>query len=367
MSTHTVEVVNVEEVMVHPNADRLDIVRIKGWTCVTGKAQFQVGDRVIYIPVDSVLTPEIEAKLFPPESKIRLQNRRVRTIKIRGAVSQGIVAAPEALGINGELPGTNVAGQLGITKYEPKEDNSGVQGQLGKVRRKHQVNPHFFKYTDIENIKNYPAIFENGEPVIVTEKVHGTNFRAGWVKTAPTTLWKKMKKLVGLLPKYEFVYGSRNIQLQDKAFYSGYYDENVYGKIVKQYGLKERLGQGEVIYGEIYGAGIQKNYTYGCIPGEHKFAAFDIMVDNFWMPHSVLEQNCVLRGIPTVPVLYRGPFVYELMKQMAQGGSVLSTDQKVREGIVIRPWREQTLYMGRKVLKMINDTYLLDDTNTDFH
>jgi RNA ligase (TIGR02306 family) len=180
------------------------------------------------------------------------------------------------------------------------------------------------------------------------------------------TLWKKIKKFFGRLPTHEFCFGSRNVQLQGKLSYKGFYDQNVYGKIAKQYGLEKILKPGEALYGEIVGDGIQKGYTYGCGPGEHKFVAYDVMVDGRWLNSDEFMNWCLARGIEKVPLLHFGPYDKAIMDQLRQGDSVYAPSQKVREGIVIKPIQEAMAYCGRKVLKYINDEYLLKD-QTDFH
>ncbi len=365
MSSLIVEVCEISDVSKHPNADRLDIVTVKGWQCVTGNGEYRKGDKCIYIPIDSELDPEAEAKLFSPDSKIKLSNHRIKTIKIRGAISQGMVVRPEVFGLGRVAVGSNVAELIGVKKYEPPQ-KLGAKSNRNPVSLK-QVNPNFHKYTDIENYKNFPNVFEAGEIVTVTEKIHGTNFRCGWVKTSPNTWWKKLKKFFGVLPEWEFVYGSRNVQLQDRLNPTTYYDQNVYGKIVKQYDLRKKLLNGEVIYGEIYGDGIQKNYSYGCKAGEHKAAFFDLMRYDCYVSTAEFQAYIKHSSLPSVPILFTGPYDVEYIKNLSKGNSVLCPAQKIREGVVVKPLNESTCYMGRKVLKLINDDYLLKAETTELH
>ena len=90
MNDFRVEVVEVDEVLEHPNADRLEIAKVKGWQCVVGKDSFAAGDKGIYIPIESILPEELEAKIFGT-SKVKLSKHRVKTIRLRGAVSQGLL------------------------------------------------------------------------------------------------------------------------------------------------------------------------------------------------------------------------------------------------------------------------------------
>lgn len=363
MSTLKVEVVEVEEVLDHPNADRLEIVKVKGWYCVVGKEQYNVGDLAVYFPIDSIIPQELEEKIFGPDSKIRLSKSRVRTIKIRQAISQGLLVSFDTLGLKPEAKGSDLTSKLGVTKFEPTTPVT----MRGKQTSRKETNPYFFKYTDIENYKNYPNRFVEGEEVVVTCKIHGSSERAGWVPCVADTWWKKVKQFFGLLPEWDFVYGSRNVQLHNK------FRDNIYAEIVDKYNLKEKLKYGECLYGEVYGDGIQKGYTYGCGPNERKFVAYDLKRgissdgQTGYVDSDELFKWCEENDVPHVPVLYRGPFNYEKAKALTEGDSVLCPEQKVREGVVIKPEHETYDHMGRKVLKLISDEYLLNKENTDFH
>jgi hypothetical protein len=128
---------------------------------------------------------------------------------------------------------------------------------------------------------------------------------------------------------------------------------------------------GFVIYGEIYGAGIQGGYSYGMDPGEHRLAIFDVLVTNDRGDQSFLDWAGVEHFgssllLPLVPVLYKGSYKPEIIDQWVQGESVVSPKQKVREGCVIKPQVEQQCWMGRKFLRAINPEYLLK-VETEWH
>lgn len=367
MSELKVQVVSIDEILEHPNAERLELARIAGWNCVVRKGEYKAGDKVVYIPIDSVLPGELEGRLFPPDSKVRLEKSRIRTIKLRGAISQGLVITLDEAQLAPDTPvGTDVAEKLGITKYEPPM--SGPSGESRGNKRagaRTGVNSNFHKYTDIENFKHYPNLFEPGELVYVSEKLHGASARYGWFPTEANTFWKKVRKFFGLLPKYEFCLGSRNVQLQDRK-YDGFYATNLWGKIAEQEKLHEKLAYGEAIYGEIVGDGVQAHYTYGCGKGEHRFYAYDAQVNGQWLDYYEFGSFCDRKGISRVPTLYVGPYDAEFVSSLRDGTSVIG-GQPVREGVVIKPLVEKTCMIGRKVLKYISDTYLLKPDMTDFH
>ena len=386
MSTFAVKVERIRKVEPHPNADRLDLVQINDWWCVVQKGSFKENDLCVYFPVDSILSRQVEEAIFGPDSKVKLTKSRVRTIKLRGAISQGLAVGIEVLrGVRGNwgdgyqefYEHDDLTAILGIVKYEPPS-NEIPMAMRGSQTSK--TNPYFKKYTDLDNAKFHPGVFEPAEAVIITEKIHGTNFRAGYVPAVANTFWKKVLQFFHLLPKYEFVYGSRNVQLQDRrdggsTWIQKHTDvtENVYLEAVVKYRLRELLKPGEVLYGEVYGAGIQKDYTYGCEADERKFVAFDMAVldeegNTKYLSSLHFMSVCKSRGIPTVPVLFTGGFDFEFVRSLTKGASVLAPSQKVREGVVIKPLVEKTHpLIGRKALKMINDDYLLNRDNTDFH
>ena len=376
MSTHRVEVVSIEAIIPHPNADRLELVQVKGWQCVTGKGNFKIGDRAVYLPVDSVLSAELETELFPPDSKIKLHKSRIRSIKIRGTISQGMVI-PAAEILPADLAvevGDDVADFLGVTKYEPPEAEFQAGPSNPKKGGKSQTNPNFSKYTDIENVKNFPRAFAEGEMVYMSEKMHGTSARYGYVPrfygdTASGALRRLWDRFVGIFrggdALYDYVFGSRNVQLQDGRK-GPFYKENVYAKIGEQFRFEDILEAGECVYGEIVGSGIQKNYAYGCAESEHKFFAYDVMVDGRWLNHREFAQFCDSRNIPRVPELYVGPYSKAVELQHRDGDSTVG-GQKIREGVVIKPVVEDNILGGgRLVLKSISDAYYLED-NSDFH
>lgn len=372
MSTLKVEVIKIDSIEVHPNADRLELANIAGWQCVVQKGKFIPDQPVVYIPIDSILPNDLESHLFPPESKVKLTKSRIRTIKLRGAVSQGMVLSIGELREGGFLDdsvkiGDDLAENLGITKYEPPEIST-PQYKTNAVKPKRYKNPNFKEYTKIENFKWYPDLFKEGEEVVIQEKIHGSSFRAGYVEFHADTWWKKVKKFLKLAPEYEFVYGSHKVQLQNKPVYNGFYSENIYLGTVEKYELEKKLNYGEVIYGEIYGPKIQKDYHYGCQEGEYKLVLFDVQRHGKYINHAEFVDFCHEVDLPYVPVEYVGPYTNakEIKEKWVDGKSTLCPEQEVREGVVIKPLMEQHCYMGRKILKYKSDEFLMsaeDDTH----
>ena len=372
MSTFNVSIEEIRAIDPHPNADRLSLASILGWQVCVKKDEFKVGDLVVYFPIDSILPADVEGCIFGENSKVKLTKGRIKTIKLRGAISQGMATPPKLVGLSSIKLGQDVTKKLGVTKYEPAAPSYQSGPKLSRMRDKPKENPFFRKYGGLENYKNYPDLFEEGELVSITEKVHGTHFRAGYVPYVANTLWRKIKKFLKLsTPTHEFVFGSNTVQLQYQGEgHKTFYDNNVYAMMVNKYNLKEKLKPGEVVHGEIYGEGIQKGYNYGKKGTDFGLVLFDLRLQSSdsseFIPVENFREFCLERNLDCVPELYRGPFNREQAKVLTVGDSIFCSEQKVREGVVIRPVVEGKSYIGRKVLKIISDDYLLGD-QTDFH
>ncbi len=373
MSTLKAELVTIKTIVPHANADRLEIATVFDYQVVVRKDEFKSGELVLYVPIDSVLPTKFEEFLFPPESKIKLSKSRVKAIRIRGFISQGmVIPIQDVHSFLGNMPhfyygeGDDYTAALGITKFEPKENRHTNFNVQGKSKPFH--NSNFHKYTEIENGNRFSKVFVEGEEVVCTEKCHGSNFRAGYVPVEINSFWKKIKKFLHLLPPYEFVYGSHNVQMQDKKNPALFYDSNIYKEMVDKYRLKEDLHSGVVIYGEIYGDGVQKGYTYGCLKGEHKLVVFDIMMDEKYLDNVGFQFYAKLCSFPLVPVIEKCVFSVEKMKELSQGMSILWPDN-IREGIVVKPLVERhNGWTGRTILKYINPEYLMNiDETTENH
>lgn len=354
-----------------PNSNNLAIATVFDFNVVVRRHQYKINDSVIYIPIDSVLPNKLEEKIFGTESKIKLNKGRVKQIRIRKFPSQGMLVDPSDTELADLEEGQNVAELLGVTKYEPEvSTHEANQPRTKKERNRSWENPYMHEYGGLLNAKWYPDLFEEGQEVVYQEKIHGTNARAGLLPYTPKTLWQKLLKFLKLAPDFQFTYGSNKVQLQAKS-YTGYYEDNVYAEACKKYGIQNKLKPHETVYFEIYGDGVQKDYSYGCKKGEHRIVVFDVKVlaedckSTQWLTTSELAKWCQDRGLPMVPVVYQGPHSKEAAKKATEGPSLLG-GQPIREGIVIKDPKETTSFIGKKYLKLLSDAYL-DLDGTDFH
>jgi RNA ligase (TIGR02306 family) len=369
MSTFKVFLTKIKEVLPHPNAKRLEIAKVYDWEVIIGKDQYKVGDIVLYVPVGSVLSEQLETILFPPDSKVRLTKRRIRAIKLRGVVSQGFLINPIHLGVTDNLESLleqDFAKDLGIEKYtEPVKSTP-------KLMQAHQIkniykNPEFKQYTDVEHGKYYDRqVMTTGEEVIVTQKLHGTSARYGWFIRPQRTWLDKVRAFFKILPEWEFCWGSRRCQINSKPekSHDGFKSEaqgvdfgDVYTKIKKQEKLEKLLPKGYAVYGEIVGWGIQKGYLYNCGLNQHKFYVYDVMKDGKWLDYDEAVKFCEEIGLTHVQLMYRGPFVIDNIKPFLEKNPI---SNEINEGVCVKPVVDRhSPLMGRVVLKYINPEYLL--------
>ncbi len=382
MSELHVEVCKVDNVQKHPNADRLSIVTVKGWNCITALDQFKQDQIVVYIPPDSIIPASLidDYHLYSEQeqedgTKVKKTyfkttyedgSARVSNQRLRGLLSQGLLLNLTDDEIKKWPIGTDVAEAFGITKWEPK---AASYNETIQAISKKKLNPLFDKYTDIENIKNFNVVFEEGDEVVITEKVHGTNSRYGKLKIyngKNVSFFKKIYNWVMMKmgKTHEYVYGSHNVQLGCFSDYDNFYGDNVYAKISKKYKFNEIIPDDYILYGEIYGKGIQ-DLEYGL--DDIQFLAFDVKYNNEYLDYDKFVEFCTERSIPMVPLLYKGKFNNDLIDKYTNGNSTICKNQ-IREGCVVKSAKEaNNIYVGRKVLKSISEKYLLRKNATEYH
>jgi hypothetical protein len=251
---------------------------------------------------------------------------------------------------------------LGIFKYEPP----AVQIQLSNGRKlKYHQNPNFGIYYKFPNLKNVKGMFNEKDEVEITRKLHGTNARYGIVKKKKISIWDKVKRFFGNeWVEYEYVYGSHNVEKGSDS--QGFYDTDVWRTVADKYKIREKLWdlfkqwkyyyeieEGIVIYGEIYGAGIQKNYDYGL--QDIEYAGFDVTINGEYcsLPKSIDIHYNIL-NLPYVPILHAGEWSQEIQDSLVFNNFI--GDTKVpHEGIVIKNIDGNR----HKVAKVINPDYLI--------
>lgn len=342
----TVPITEIKELRAHPDADRLELATVLGWQLVVGKGLYSEGQRIIYVPPDSVMPEKLSDELDITKF---LSNGRVRQAKLRGEPSFGATVPldiAERYGVDPNLPlGTNVATELGITKYEPP-----VRPQAGDAVAE---NALFQRYTSISNIRNFPDVITDQEEVILTEKIHGTNCRVGIIEG-------------------DFVAGSHGLQRKEpeniEDFKTNLYWFPLSLKEVRNMLIHINEGGAKqvILYGETFGK-VQKKYNYG-IPNGIGFRAFDLFVDGRYLDYKDFYNYCERFNVPTVPLIGAGFYSYQAVvdKVESYASSTLDESHPI-EGAVIKPMVERhDPKIGRVVLKYISNAYLFGKGGSDY-
>ncbi|MGQ4334030.1 RNA ligase (ATP) [Streptomyces hayashii] len=348
----TAEVLTVHE---HPNADALELAQVGLYRAVVAKGAYRTGEAALYIPEQSVLPAALVEELGLTGRLAGSASDRVKAVRLRGELSQGIVCRPEALAdvdlVRAAAEGVDFAERLGIVKWVPPIPPT-MNGDV-------EAAPDLLPWVDIENIQRYPGIFEAGEPVVVTEKLHGSACLLTYV--ADTQRVHVSSK----------GFGAKSLALTENP-------GNLYWRAVRGHGVPEaaarlagRLGARRVgVFAEVYGAGVQ-DLTYGADGRRDTlgYAVFDVCAD---IDGTVrwLDAAQLLEGeLPLVPRLFEGPYDSERILRIATGRETVSgCGLHLREGVVIRPATERhsPVTGGRAIAKAVSGAYLTRKGGTEY-
>jgi len=316
-------------------ADAIEKASVLGWQLVVKKGEFKVGDLVVYCEIDSILPDKPEFEFLKP------RGMRIRTIRLRGQVSQGICFPLSILPEDFELQeGADCTQVLGIIKYEPP-----LPACLsGKVKGRF---PSFIPKTDETRVQVLQKVLDKykGEKCYVTEKVDGSS----------ATYY---------FNNNEFGVCSRNLELLED-------DENSFWLVARQMDIENKLrslNRNIALQGEMIGEGIQSNKLK--IRGQTVlfFNAFDI--DKFeyfnFIDFKALIEKLDLPMVPIVSLDYELENDIDSIVKMATIKSRIEPNTWA-EGIVIRPYAEkidlllsnENFNNGRVSFKAINPEFLL--------
>ena len=361
-------VAKIDEIKTIEGADNIEQGIIGGWNCIIKKGEYKAGDLVVVATTDAVIPQELSDEMNV--TNYLRKGGRVRTVKLRGVYSECLIIPIKFL--SGKVTmgdwdlgeGSDCMKLLGIYKYEPPAKQ--IQLASGK-KIKYRDNPNFHVYYKFPNLKNVKGMFTEEDEVQITRKLHGTNARYGIVRKTKLSFLDKVKKFFRLADEwieYEYVYGSHNVEKGSDS--QGFYSTDVWRTIAERYDIKSKLwtfvkdnmtpesiGHGLVIYGEIYGAGIQKNYEYGL--KDINFAGFDVSIDGKYQNTDYTEKffyNSI--DLFHVKILYVGKWSQEVQDYYTFNNFIQGT-KIPHEGIVIKHISGER----QKVAKVINPDYLI--------
>ena len=310
------------------NADAIQRATVLGWQLVVKKDEFQVGDLCIYCEIDSLLPDRPEFEFLRP------RKMRIRTVRLRGQVSQGICFPLSFLpqGVDIE-EGADVTEAMGITQYEPPMPAN----LLGVARGPF---PSFIPKTDETRVQVLQEVLDKyaGETCYVTEKLDGSSV---------TYFWKDDR----------FGACSRNLELLEDP-------ENSIWQVAYALSLSDKLaalGGNWALQGEIIGEGIQKNKYRLRGQQVRFFNAFDINAYRYldFAEFQAMLERLELLSVPVLETAYTLSNDIPALVEKSVGKSALHPDAH-REGIVIRPLAErQDATLGRVSFKAISPEFLL--------
>lgn len=377
MSTHEAKVICIEEILPHsdPETVRLGVVKIWDYQCIVAKDMWKVGDLAVYIEPDTLVDGNKPEFSFLNGDKSP-KTHRVKAKRLRGAWSEGLlVPAPE-----GFRPGDDAWAHLGLERFVPQPSKGGKNGSraanldtefgMGGTNLSGPVELPFSKY-DIEAFKKYNKVFEDGEEVVITEKIHGTNFKAcfsgGKMWVGSRTNWKdRAKEITVETPEGPKTY------LQRENVWWGALDQNPWIESLCVF------SQDNIIFGEVFGQVQDLKYGAGAnqiffrifdiwSPAENKFLPFTEVCDILSRWRDSQNQQTFTRNPPKLdevlamyyaPILYVGPYTKEKVYEFTDGKTMINGTDHVREGVVVKPTTERQTKFGRVILKNVSNSYL---------
>jgi len=337
----------VVEIRSIEGADLIELALLDGWQCVTKKGDFKEGDVGIYLEVDSFLKIRPEFEFLRANSYRKMgeeEGFRLRTVRLRGALSQGLLLPLSMFGLKGDEE--DPAAILGVKLYEPP-----IPAQLSGIAK--GLFPSFIPKSDQERVQN------------LTGKLWGTDTDADGAEVtkelpaAKKRTYEVSEKLDGsslTCYNYEDNFGvcSRNLELVEDA-------ENSFWKIANKYNLKEKLvGTNKAIQAEFVGEAVQANPYKLRGQDMYIFDVWDITKQVYLSPEErrvfLAEKVPELKTVPILARNYELPDDLPSLLAYVQGTSVLN-NKVAREGCVFKEEGEVT--HTRFSFKGISNAYLL--------
>jgi RNA ligase (TIGR02306 family) len=273
-----------------PGKDLIVLAVVKGWKCIVKKDEFKVGDLAVYLAIGSV--PDFEDPHFAFLKQKGFN--RIKTVKMGGVVSQGLLGPISWITDRAETDvstlseGDDVSGVMGVTKFIPPEENAQYEGRVSNGVARAPF-PDCVPKTDATRLQHDPTYFidsiRDGD-VVITRKEDGCSCTF------------VVNDGVYMLCGRNFVWND-----DEAGTFAHYFN------IQDRFGLKDKLpllGKNIAIQGEIVGPKINGNRLK--LTGIN-FAVFDIYdIDTQeYYNYDAMCNLCEELGLPTVPLLYRGP------------------------------------------------------------
>lgn len=333
-------------------ADLIVKATVLGWEIVVKKDEFKVGDLVAYIQIDTVV-PETEQFEF-----LRERNFRVRTIKLRKQISQGLVV-PLPAGNWGE--GDDLTEALGIRKFEKGGEVPGVQPRKPKVWYKkwwyilkysclvkvfpglktfnrNRFPTNLVPITDEERIQNIPGVLQRymGKSFVVSEKLDGSS-----ITIIHERKWNGKSRYRVCSRRFE-LFNTKNEWHQ--VFFSSNFANHLQA-LVTHFKTPHVVVQGEFI-------GAPQGNRYGL--KENEIRLFNIYIDGERLTQDRFYDACNKLEIPCCPYLGQTLLCHDLPSILLYAEAKSTLNKAVeREGVVFRCIEDGLSF------KVISNKYLL--------
>jgi len=327
----------VQELVPIEGADLIEVAVVDGWNCVVKKGDFEVRQMCVYFEIDSFLPIHPVFEFLRKSSYKKMGDQegfRLKTVKLRGTISQGLIVPIKTLIDSSLLKERNfyvsedLTEELGIQKYEPP-----IPAQLSGVAK--GIFPSEIPKTDEERIQNLDYNKLVDDQYYVTEKCDGSSI----------TIYLK-----------DGVFGvcSRNLDLLED-------DKNTFWSTVRKLNIENILRSKSIdniaLQGELIGEGIQGN-KYKISGHQIKFFnVFDIFTMKYYNfnDFKTIIKNLGLETVPMIDEDFKLPSTMKELLSYAEGKSLLHKDTE-REGIVLR-----TKIFNRTSFKAISNKFLLKE------
>lgn len=338
-----VSIQEVKGILPIPDADAIEVIEVLGWKLVVKKDEFKVGDKVVYFEVDSFLPIEDKYEFLRKSS---FKNHptigegfRIKTIKLREQISQGLALAPSDLGLEDLPVGTDVTDRLGVRKWEPIETLS----DWGAMR---EGLPDGVSKTDETRIQSiYDEIMPQfeGRRYYISTKIDGTSITM-LRQNGEFKVCSHCNEILGNAPSSIWDY-ARKHNVEQKMIDA---DINNYA-----------------FQGEMAGPGIQKNRLNLTAP---KWFIFTIknLATGQRLGLEEMKTLCDKVGLEMVPIEEEGDNLIEkyptLETLLGRAKGKYASGQN-KEGIVIRPVEpiHSNTVSGPLSFKVLNNDYLLKE------
>lgn len=335
------------ELFEHFNADNLQIARIGSYQCVVQKGLYSSGDEVIFAPEQSVLTGRIQEEYSAYLAGS--EKNRVKSVRLRGEYSCGIIIPPElldGLDLSTIEIGEDISGKLGISKHIPP-----IPQELSGIMEPIDMESRYGKH-DCEQFGVYANEFADGERVVVTEKLHGSqavyfiNLSTGErFVTSKNQLNNGLKIIENETNSYWL--GAKHVRLWEII-------DDKFGSPFKDHFPKNPDGSDILVqvFAEI--VPIQKGFSYGQITISIK--VFDVRLNGVCVPYDKTGE--AFKDI-WVPVVFDGPLDKSTIRKLAEGMETVSGNLlHIKEGVVVASYIDRKAPDGTRLrLKILNSKY----------